>query len=287
MFRALFAKAFHDAKLLLAALCVLLCSFAWLQLWASSKISVPALTDFLANAVPKSWEGLSPVKFSDLATPAGRIAITYAHPLILLGALAWSIGRGSDCVSGEIGRGSMEMILAQPVSRRAVFAAQALMAILGAALIALAVWCGTALGLATVELPQQISQTLFIPAAVNVFALMVCLAGLSALASSWENQRWRTVGLMGTLYVVSTVLDVVARLIPACNWLKFASFLTLFSPQTMVAHPDQAWQLWKVRPESTAALGLGGQQLALLAIGLASYCAGAAIFHRRDLPAPL
>ena len=47
----------------------------------------------------------------------------YVHPLVLFSAVIWAIMRGSDCVSGEIGRGTMEMLLAQPVRRTSLYTA--------------------------------------------------------------------------------------------------------------------------------------------------------------------
>src|SRR5262245_60431688 len=117
MNRALLAKSVRDGYLLLAALAIFLFCFAWMQIWVGSMISVPAFTQFLTNALPQRFERLSAVPFSEMATPAGRIAVIYVHPLVLFSALAWSIARGSDCVSGEISRGTMELLLAQPIRR--------------------------------------------------------------------------------------------------------------------------------------------------------------------------
>ena len=153
--------------------------FPWLNIWLSSMISLPAFSDFLTNALPKRWERLGGVSFSQIATPAGRIALVYIHPLISFSAVVWAIARGSDCVSGEIGRGTMEMLLAQPVRRATVYATQALVTVLGSVALAGAVWCGTAIGVTTVPLPGHVSATLFIPPAINLFGLMVCMGGMS------------------------------------------------------------------------------------------------------------
>ncbi|HEY2882122.1 MAG TPA: hypothetical protein VGJ15_06800, partial [Pirellulales bacterium] len=87
-----------DCRLLLVALFVLLFAFAWLQIWVASMISMPAFSEFLLNALPQKWERFSDVPFTQVATPAGRIAVTFVHPLVFLTALAWAISRGSDCV---------------------------------------------------------------------------------------------------------------------------------------------------------------------------------------------
>jgi len=287
MIRALLAKAVGDALLLFAALAAVMFFFPWLFIWMTSKISLPAFSEFLANALPKQWQRLSAVPFSDVATPAGRIALVYVHPLIVLSATVWAVARGSDCVSGEIGRGTMELLLAQPVRRSTVYGTQALVTVLGSAILATAVWCGTAIGLSTIPLSEPVSAALFVAPTVNLFGLMVCLGSMSTFASSWDHQRWRTVGLMGAWYALSTLLAVVGQVADGWQWVGYASFMNAYEPQSMVARPHEAWSLLAYRDETAVGLGLGGKQLVLLGLGLLSYLTGAVIFSRREIPAPL
>jgi ABC-2 type transport system permease protein len=287
MNRALFGKAIREARLLLAALALLMLVFPALFIWASSMISLPAFSEFLANALPKQWERVSGVPFGQMATPAGRVAMVFVHPLILLGAVVWAIARGSDCVSGEIGRGTMEMLLAQPIRRSSIYFTQALVAVLGSFLLASAAWCGIAVGLGTVEIYNRVSAILFIPPAINLFALMVCVGGIAALASSCDSQRWRTVGLVGGLYAVSLLLEVVGQISDRWQWVGYASFTTAYEPQAMVARSAEAWSLVTYQNGAVDDVGSLGKHLILFAIGIVSYVAGAAIFSHREIPAPL
>lgn len=287
MIRALLAKVIGDAKWLFAALFLLMFFFPWVFLWASGKISLPAFSNFLASALPPEWQQLWGVPISQVATPAGRAALVFVHPLIVFSAAIWTVARGSDCVSGEIGRGTMEMLLAQPVRRTTVYATQAFVTITAGALLAVAVWCGTALGLHAGQLYEHVSPALYIPPAVNLFGLMVCLGGMAALVSAFDSVRWRTIGLMAGWYVLSTVLAVVSQVSEQWKWLGKASFLSAYKPQTMVALPHEAWSLLAYRNESVVGLGTGGQVVVLFALGIACYVAGAVVFNRREIPAPL
>jgi ABC-2 type transport system permease protein len=287
MNRVLFAKAAKDGRALFLALLVLFIAFPWLNIWLASKISLPAFADFLANALPKKWEKFSAVSFSEMASPAGRIAIVYIHPILTIGTALWAIARGSDCVSGEIGRGTMELLLAQPITRTSIYATQAIVGTLGAALLAAGTLIGTTIGLRIVPLDDEVSASLFIPAAVSLFALTFCLGGIAALASSWGSQRSRTIGLLGGVYAVSTVMALVGRMSGGWQWLRYLSFMSCYEPQAMVARPNQAWNPLAYDGEEAVGIGLGARIIVLLAVGLGCYIAGCAIFNRREIPAPL
>jgi hypothetical protein len=158
---------------------------------------------------------------------------------------------------------------------------------LGSLVLAVAVWCGTAIGLNFAELYEGVRATLFVPPAINVFGLMVCIAGLSALVSSWGSQRGRTIGFVAAVYVLSIVLGLVGNVSERWNWVNYFTFMSAYKPQTMVAWPEDAWGLLAQEDGAVAGIGLGGCQIVLLLLGVGFYCGGAVIFSRREIPAPL
>ena len=272
--RALWRKAIGDARLLLLFLTALMFAFNWLFVYLSSLIELGPLAVFL-QTLPPAFEKLSGVPFASVATPVGRISAAYVDPVVLFATTIWAVGRGSDAVSGEIGRGTMEMLVAQPVHRLSVLATQAAVTIGGSGILAIAVLVGTSMGLATVRLSEAVSWTAFVPGAMNLFAMMVFLSGVSTLVSSSDNYRWRTIGLVGGFYVVELVLKVIGRLVPRFEWLSYLTFATACEPQALVLDFEQSWAL-SLRYDGV-----------LVGIGLACYVAAALIFCHRDLPAPL
>jgi ABC-2 type transport system permease protein len=110
---------------------------------------------------------------------------------------------------------------------------------------------------------------------------------MAALLSSCDSQRWRTVGLMTGWYVLATICEIVGRVADGWQWLKYVSLLTAYAPEAMVSRSNEAWSVLTYQDGSISGLGLGGCSLLLLAIGLSCYLAGAVIFNRRELPAPI
>jgi ABC-2 type transport system permease protein len=272
--RALWTKAIADARLLFIGLAVLLFAFQWIYVWLTSLFKPEAL-DTIYKSFPPQFLALLAVSLEKLMSPTSRVAMAYIDPVVVFATVTWGIARGSDCVSGEIGRGTMEMLLAQPVRRVTIVVIHAVVTTCGAALLALASWLGTCQGLASVEFGKQVARADFVPAAVNLFSLMFFLAAASTLVSACDSYRWRTIGVMGALYMVELVLKIIARLAPSYQWMMNATFLGAYEPQVMIIERERAWDL-SLTHDST-----------LLGLGLGCYLLAAIVFARRDLPAPL
>lgn len=283
---ALWKKSFVEARLLLAGSMVFMFAVHWLRVWISSFFSTRDL-EYMLSLLPTPIEQLLPVSYTQMATTAGRIAAEYDDPVVLLVMTVWAISRGSDTVSGELNRGTLEMVLAQPVTRAGVLVTQAVVTLVGAALIACAAWLGTCAGLATISLETAVAPRVFVAPALNLFALGAFLAGLTTMVSAATNQRSRTIGIVGGFYAVSMVVKIVGRMAPGWDWLSYTSFFTPFEPQLLVGDRPRSWTLWVETSDGAFALGGMGYNSVLIGLGLVCYAAALAIFSRRDLPAPL
>jgi ABC-2 type transport system permease protein len=271
---AIWRRTWGDQRTLLLALAALWTAFPWIYLWLSAEIP---MSDFqlLLRLIPEDWQRLSGVPLADVATPAGRVALAFVDPVVVLAATVWGITRGSDAVSGQLERGTMEMVLSAPVRRGAVFLSQALATTAGAALLSgvllAAVWSAVALG----PWSGTVTPARFVPAVANVFGLMVCMAGLAAAVSAADSHRWRTIGILCGFYVFSILAKLVGRLSTGFGWVGYLSVLNAYEPQRLVSGTPEAWSL------------LARYDGVLLGVGLVAYLVGAVIFARRDLPAPL
>ncbi len=271
---AIWRQAWGDQRLLLAALAALWGAFPWIYIWLQAQVP---MGDFqlLLGLIPEDWQKLSGVPLAEVATHAGRVALAFVDPVVILGATVWGVTRGSDAVAGPLERGTMEMVLAAPVRRTAVYASQAAATLAGAAVLAgillTGIWTAVALG----PWAGTIAPERFVPAVGNVFGLMVCMAGLAALFSAAGSHRSRVIGVMCGFYVISLLAKLVGRFSERLEWVGWLSVFNAYEPQRLVSGQAEAWWL------------LARYDAVLLGIGLAAYLAGGVIFARRDLPAPL
>ena len=223
--------------------------------------------------MPNFLQPMLGVPLAKLASPAGQLSIVFVHVITMLVCVGWAVGRGSDSISGEIGRGTMDLLLTLPVWRVTVMIAPAVAATVGAAVLAVSVWAGIAVGLLCVRFHDPPAIALFWPGVANLFAMTFCLTGVATLISSFNRDRWRTIALSGGFFVVSLILKIILRMWPGGWWLHYLTFLSLFQPQELILLSGES--------DSPAMR----YDLTLLGLGVIAYVAAGVVFWRRDIPA--
>ncbi len=262
---------------------VVLVVFAWLFIWAMSLLKATAMAE-IVEILPDFIKRSLGEELYLYTTKAGQVSIVFRHLVTLLVCLGWAVAKGSDTVSGEISRGTMEHLLVLPLPRGTLLLVPSVLATLGAALLALSVWVGLALGLRTVERFSDLSAWTFVPGAVNLFCLTFAMGGLSTLLSSMDHDRWRTIWLATGVFIIESIISMVAYVWPAGWWLHWLSFLSAFEPQRLILKPEAVWTL------SLGSLGAVRWPLGvwyngvLLVLGLVWYGAAWVIFVHRDIP---
>jgi ABC-2 type transport system permease protein len=318
--RVLVRTYIGQAALLWSACALALFAFAWVRVWVSSLVDMGQFRTILEQF--RDFERFAPIGFDALFTHTGRVGMTFDEPIVILCTVVWCIARGSDVVSGELGRGTLEMLLAQPISRTRLLLSHAVVAVGGLALLSLCLWAGIAVGIARTTITETIPPPSFrlpftafeIPltsggptkesfpmssvvdpwvfgtGAFALFAFGFFILGLSTFFSSLDRYRWRTVGAVMTVYVLQLVIFGLGKAAERLNWLRGWSFFNCYRPQKQIAEITSGgmsapWRL--TGPDAESWFGPGVYPLMLIVGGVILYALAIAIFRRRDLPAPL
>lgn len=324
MFRILLKKYLHEALLLWCSCALVLFFFPWVRIWTVSQFELSGFAPILEQF--RAFEKFSPVPLEQFLTYHGMIGFTFDEPVLLLCMLVWSIARGSDVVSGELNRGTMELLLAQPVSRSKVFLAHASVTIGGLVLLCVLVYAGVYMGITTnstpvtsggsfrllqwdigiplvpkktelVPLASLVDSHLYILPTCNLFALAFMVLGLSVLFSAYDQYRWRTIGFVIGVYVLQLLLFILSKSTPRMHFLTPFSFLAAYQPDWMVQRqhrtPESSWRWWSAGDSDSKGVDYVMSCLEplsfisiLLVLGTVAYLLAWRKFLRRDLPAP-
>ena len=297
MNRVLLKKLLRDVRVFLIVVAILL--FAFQLLWARVTYQIShELPKLLEKTVPggaeKFFDDLfaqGPAKIVQTLIGGGTIRLTrgldtlsvgYVHPLTLIILSVWAIGRASAAIAGEIDRGTMELLLAQPISRSRLIFSHLLVDIVTIPILCLAMWLGTWVGTCLVGLKGNPSPILradpwpFIPALLNVAVLIFATSGSTLFLSAAGRFRSRVLGLAVLLALVQFLINVIGQLWGPLENLRPLTFYFYYQPQPIIV--DSAWyehaQIW-------------GRLAVLFAVGLVGYLLAWWTFCKRDLPAPL
>jgi ABC-2 type transport system permease protein len=278
MNRTLVMRSVRDNWVLLVSCCALSFAFVWLRVWVASMIKMETFIRIFAEGL-NIFSKLLPVPIEELASPLGRAAFSFEEgPVILLIGL-WAVTRGSDCLAGRLGSGTMEMLLAQPLRRITLVTSHTAVTFVGVLLLGVACWAGLAAGLATSEFDPPPRLGSLVPAVINYLGLGAFLVGGSTFASAVSRTRAQAVAAVMGFYVVELAFMILGRLSPSAAWLENLTILSAYEPTKLtlglVRDPAAHWPMfWQ---HNGVLFGLG----ALL------WVVAATIFCRRDVPAPL
>ena len=211
------------------------------------------------------------------------MSVGFVHPLVLIILSIWAIGRASAAIAGEIDRGTMELLLAQPIRRSQVILAHLLVDLTTIPLICLCIWARQlarhlAGGPARTTIAPQlhVDPLRFLPGLLNVALLVLAISGYTLLLSAAGRFRSKVLGLAIVITLVQFLINVIGQLWYAMNWLRPLTVFYHYQPQPMILHDDWASDLdvWQH-------LGV------LLGVGVVGYLLAWWTFCKRDLPAPL
>jgi ABC-2 type transport system permease protein len=163
MTRTLLAKLLRDVRLPLFAAALLLGGFQFLWARVTARILGKLAPFFnalagLGGLTQKDVEEMlfeGPARIIRTIIGGERVgldnamdllSIGYVHPLMVVVFCVWAIGRAAGAIAGEIDRGTMELLLAQPLSRSRLVFAHLLLDLVTIPLLCLSLWAGNWVG---------------------------------------------------------------------------------------------------------------------------------------------
>jgi len=205
----------------------------------------------------------------DIFSLSGAIALGFIHPIAIILTSVFAVGFSSSAVAGERQRGTLEIVLARPLSRHGLYltlaaAATQFVALMVTALLAGAV-SGSKFAGVLGELPLAHVPFLWL----NGVLLFGAFASLGLAASVSSDRLPPALGVTLGVVVVMYVFEVLGSLWPRAEFLQPYSLFHYLNPKVILDRGGDARDL----------------VVLLVASALSSVWA-LVVFPRRDLAAP-
>jgi ABC-2 type transport system permease protein len=287
---ALVRKALRDVRLALMVVALLLIAFQCLWAKITERISGQLLKEInqalpIARLMGMLFKGPGKIIQTLMGGESIRIeraqdmlSISYVHPLTQTILCVWAIGRAAGAITGEIDRGTMELLLAQPVPRSRVIRAQFLVDLIVIPFLCLCLWLGTWLGtlITGFGTPMEVDALAFGPSLFNVAALLFAISGYTMWLSAAGRFRGRVLGVAILITLLQFMANVIGQLWEPAQGLRTFTVFYYYQPQPIILQSD-----WASNPQVWVRITV------LVAVGTIGYLGALWTFTRRDLPAPL
>jgi ABC-2 type transport system permease protein len=266
MSRALFVHTWRSQRTKLLVVCVAIAAWSIFLpvIYQSFGVQMKALVD--SGVIPKQ---LTNFGGGDVFSLGGAIALGYVHPISIILLSIFAIGFTTSAVAGERQRGTLEVLLARPLSRRQVYTTLLVAVLVFIGLVLAAASIGTLIGSAVVGVLDQLDAGRLPILWLNGMLIWGAFAAIGLAASVSFDRLTPALGITIAIVVVSYFLEILGSLWPDAQGLQR---YTLF-------HNHAA------RDILNGTIDVVG--LVLLAIvGAVAIGVAVVVFPRRDLAAP-
>ena len=218
--------------------------------------------------------GVIPKQFTnfgggDVFSLAGSIALGYVHPIAIILISIFAIGFTASAVAGERQRGTLEVLLARPLSRTTVYVTLLVAALLFIALVLISASAGTVIGSTVAGVLGELAVDRLPLLWLNGMLLWGTFAAIGLAASVSFDRLTPALGSTLAIVVVMYFLDILGSLWPDAKGLQpYSLFHYLASRDVLTGTVDL--------------FGLG----LLAVVGAAAVGVALVVLPRRDFAAP-
>jgi ABC-type transport system involved in multi-copper enzyme maturation permease subunit len=208
---------------------LVIAGFAWGMLIPTIYVSFSDALRDLANsgAIP---EQLLNFGSGSLFTLPGAITLGFQHPLALAFLGIFAVGTTTAAIAGERERGTLEVILARPLSRHALYltVAAAVVVLLAVELVALL--GGQWTGIAIQGVSDQVDLGLLPLVFANALLLWCAFAAFGLAASVSFDRHAPALGLTMAFLLLNYFLEILGSLWADVEWSQEYSLFHHFQP---------------------------------------------------------
>ncbi len=203
----------------------------------------------------------------DAITARTMQAFLWVHPAVL--ALIWGheITLCTRMPAGEIDRGTIDVLLGWPVSRRQIYLCESIVWLASGVLLIGLGYLGHRSTAATMPATMRPEWTRAALVMANLFCVYVAVGGIVFLVSATSDRRGRAVAVAFALVLASFLLNFLAQFWWLAGHVAFLSVMQYYQPAEILSSGAFPWR----------------DAVVLLTTGMVTWLLGCEIFARRSI----
>ena len=165
-----------------------------------------------------------------LFTLPGAITLGFQHPLALAMVGIFAVGSSATAIAGERAQGTLEVLLARPISRLALYASILAALLLAVLFVLLAILGGMIAGSAIQGITDEVDLSLMPLVLLNGFGLWAAFTTFGMAASVSFDRPGPAIGLTLGYLAVNYFLEILGSLWTDAAWTQEYSLFHHFDP---------------------------------------------------------
>jgi ABC-2 type transport system permease protein len=170
-------------------------------------------------------QGIFPEAFAnfgggDIFSLPGSIALGFIHPIALILVSVFAVGFTTTAVAGERQRGTIEVVLSRPISRRRLYLTLLVSAFAFIAIAITAFLAGTLVSAVAFRVIGEIDLALMPLAWLNGFLMFASFASIGLAASVSFDRLAPAIGITVGILLVAYFLEIIGSLWPDAEFLQ-------------------------------------------------------------------
>jgi len=221
MLKNVFLKSLRDQRrsLLFWSLGLVALAF-YITFFYPTVRNLPDLNKILEQA-PKGIAALLGGQILDYTSPTGYLNLELFSMMLPIILLVYTIGSGSGAIAGEEEKGTLEFLLANPVSRWRVVVQKAGVMVAGVVIISAVFLAGLMVGATAVDM--KIGFTRLLAATFSTVLLALDFGTLALFLGCLRGSRGMSLGVSATLAVATYFLNSLGAMVDTLKDFRFLS----------------------------------------------------------------
>ncbi|MHB0914127.1 MAG: ABC transporter permease subunit [Thermoleophilia bacterium] len=208
-----------------------------LAIWPSMSSNLETLEQLWAN-YPEAIRSMFGGNIS-IATFDGFLTLEYFSLIWVIIVFAFSISVATASVAGEIEKGTMELLLSQPISRRSIIMTRMSFHLIGL-LIIIAATMAPIVAIAPL-IDAEIDRTGLLALSFSSLLFYLALGSLAFLLSSVLSDRGRAVFICVGILIASYAIDILSAFNDTIERVNFLSLFNYYDPYRYLHDVSFAW----------------------------------------------
>ena len=170
-----------------------------------------------------------------LFTLAGSVTLGVQHPLAIAMLGIFAVGASSTAVAGERARGTLEVLLARPISRTTLYTSMLLALLLVVLLVLAAIIGGMVASAAVIGIVDELDLGQLPLVMLNGFGLWAAFTTFGLAMSVTFDRPGPAIGLSLAYLLVNYFLEILGSLWTDAAWTQDYSLLHHFNPGAILS----------------------------------------------------